>query len=89
MLFDAYVLWPFVKKSFEFVKRISTPDSTVVKKYVNLEYNTLVRWDKWIVDQVPDVPTIIFFSCKIHSRHCFNFFFYFFYKNRNKEFWVP
>ena len=61
MLFDAYVLWPFVKKSFEFVKRISTPDSTVVKKSVNLEYNTLVRWDKWIVHQA-SFPFIIFFS---------------------------
>ena len=39
-------------------------------KSVNLEYNTLVRWDKWIVDQVPDVPTIIFFYNNRNKEFC-------------------
>ena len=31
-------------------------------KSVNLEYDTLVCWDNWIVDQSSDVPSIFFFK---------------------------
>ena len=40
----------------------------------NLQYNMLVCWDKWLVDQVSDVPSI-FFIIKLQKL--------------NKEFWVP
>ena len=32
------------------------------QKSDNLQYDTLVFWDKWLVDQASDVPSIIFFS---------------------------
>ena len=42
----------------------------------------LVRWAKWLVKQVFDVPSTIFFtiSFKILYKNVFNLFFYFFYK---------
>ena len=36
-------------------------DLAELLKSDNLQ-NTLVRWDKWLVDQASDVPSIIFFS---------------------------
>ena len=52
-------------------------------KSVNLWYIhawLLGWWYKWIVDQVSDVPSIIFFmiSCKILCKKAFNSFYYFF-----------
>ena len=44
----------------------------------------LGRWDKRIVDQASDVPSIIFFfmiSCRILCKNTFNLFVYFFKKN--------
>ena len=45
----------------------------------NLQYNTLVCWDKWLADQASDVTSIIFFiiSCKIVCKNGFNFYFIF------------
>ena len=43
----------------------------------------LVCWDKWIVNQASDVPSIIMFfmiSCKIRCRNGFNLFFCFFHE---------
>ena len=28
----------------------------------NLQFSTLVRWDKWLVDQASDVPSIFFYN---------------------------
>ena len=39
----------------------------------------LGRWDKWLIDQASDVPSIIFFfiiSCKILWETCLNLLFY-------------
>ena len=33
----------------------------VIQKFVNLQYNTLVCWDKGIVDQASNDQSIIFF----------------------------
>ena len=43
---------------------------------------SLGRWDKRLVDQASDVPSIFFFikSCKILCKNPFNLFFHFFYK---------
>ena len=49
----------------------------------NLEYYTLVRWDKRFVDQASDVPSISFLC-----QNPFNSFFFLFFfkcKNENKE----
>ena len=42
----------------------------------------LGRWDKWIVDQASDVPSIFFFKilCNILCKNPFNLFSYFSYK---------
>ena len=41
----------------------------------NLQYNTLVRCDEWLIDQASDVPSIIFFiiPCKILCKNHFYF----------------
>ena len=57
----------------------------VYQKSANLQYNTglLVWWDKWLVDQESDVPSIIIFfiiSWKIRCKNGFIKMFYFFYK---------
>ena len=47
------------------------------QKSDNLQYNTLVCWDKWLIDQASDVPSIIFLIIshrlralkKIHWNH--------------------
>ena len=52
-------------------------------KSYNLQYNTLVCWDKWIVDQASDVPSIGFFFHNFlqHSlQKSFQFIFSFFCK---------
>ena len=48
----------------------------------NLQYNTMVRWNKWLVDQASDVPSISFFiiSCKFFAKILPIDFFIFFYK---------
>ena len=43
----------------------------------NLQYNTLVCWDKWLINQVSNVPSIIFFFM-IACKNGFNVFSYFF-----------
>ena len=42
----------------------------------NLQYKMLARWDKWLIDQVSDVPCIFFIliSCKILCKNRFNLF---------------
>ena len=35
-------------------------------KSENLQYNTMGRWDKWLINQVSDVPSIIFFFIISH-----------------------
>ena len=60
-------------------------DSKNDLKSVILQYNTLGcldDGDKRIIDQVRDVPNIIFFmtSCKILWKNPFNLFSYFFHK---------
>ena len=66
---------------FRAVGRSENPEEWVVKSD-NLQYDMLVRWDKWLVDKASDVPSIIFFftiSCKIPCKNGFNLFFYFFF----------
>ena len=35
----------------------------------NLQFNMQVRWDKWLVDQESDVPSIIFLILFIYLEH--------------------
>ena len=45
----------------------------------NLQYNTLVRWDKYLVDQVSDVPGISFFHNFLQTalQNVFQFIIYY------------
>ena len=43
----------------------------------NLQYNTLVRWDKRHIDQVSDVPSINFFIISYRLRALKTLYFYF------------
>ena len=56
-----------------------------MNKSDNIQYNTLVRWDKWLVDQAFDVPSIIFFHNFLQNslQKSFQFDIYFFYKFTN------
>ena len=57
-------------------------------KSVNLQYNTQNQWDKWLVNQVSDVPSVIFFikTCKILCQNPFNsFIIFFFHKIKSFE----
>ena len=48
-----------------------------------MQCGLLVCWDKWIVNQASDVPSIFFFmiSCRILCKSTFNLFVYFYKKN--------
>ena len=70
-------------------KECEIPESL---KSDNLQYNTLGRQDERLIDQVSDVPSIIFFfiiSCKILCENCFNLFSYKFTKIKRKSFECP
>ena len=45
------------------------------------------RWDKWIVDQASDVPSIIFFRLRVLNT--LQFYFCNFIKKNNKMNWKP
>jgi hypothetical protein len=46
-------------------------------KFDNLQYNTLGRWVKRLIDQVSDVPSIIFFIISHRLRAIKNLYLYF------------
>ena len=80
----------FLQSSFSFNNVHSYITSKL--KSDNLQYDTLVRWDKWLVHQASDVPSIIFFfmiSCKMLCKNVFNVFFYKFTKIKTKSFECP
>ena len=58
------------------------PRSTPVLdyKYDNLQYDMLVRWDKWLDDQLSNVPSIFFHDFLQNSlQKSFQFIFLFFF----------
>ena len=74
---DLHNFWCFQSVSKE-TRQDSSVSSFTVLKSDNLQYNTLVRWDKWLIDQASDVPSIIFFfiiSCKNSLQKLFQFIF--------------
>ena len=74
--------------SNHFWKWILVPDWN--QKSDNLQYNTLGRWDKQLINQASDVQSIIFFSKFLCKNH-FNLFSYFynFTKIKIKSFECP
>ena len=76
-------------KSIKFVETICTPKI----QQSSIGYTGLLgRWDKWLIDQASDAPSMIFFtivSCKVLCKNCFNIFSYFFHNFAIKCFRVP
>ena len=63
-----------IKITYSFqLQLISIP----IFKSVNLQYNTLGRWDKRLIDQAFDVPSIIFFIIFYRLRALKTLYFYF------------
>ena len=55
----------------------------------NLQFSTLVRWDKWLVDQASDVPSIFFIiSHRLRALKTLYFYFSKFIKKIKKINWI-
>ena len=64
---------------FKHIKKLDLIFFSEHQKFVNLQYNTLVPWDKQLTIEVSDVPSIILFfiiSCKILHKSLFIFFYF-------------
>ena len=73
---------------------LKTSSFVSTQKSDNLQYDTLVCWDKWLVNQVSDVPSIIFFLwflAKFFAKmvSMYFHFFYIFTKIKTKNFECP
>ena len=59
------------------VNKLQYQKKNIFQKSDNLQHNTLVRWDKWLVNQASDVPSIIFLWFLIDLGHSKLFIFIF------------
>ena len=62
MGFASFKMSPWVRLgniSFIFLQYLLTH---IIQKSINLQYNTLGWWDKRLIDQASDVPSIFFFQ---------------------------
>ena len=82
VLIGLYHLSPFKIwiSGWAFIKR------TALKSH-NIQYITLGRWDKWLINQASDVPSIIFFHNFLWIRALKTLYFFYKKKKEKKKNW--